>query len=100
MIDRVVADIPDAVHGFTLIFSGTPFPGHQYRLDCRRGERGGTGTTRKRWTWKVGCALRFSDISKSRRGSFTFRPRVERDFLQTWATPRRRPPSLIQRNAA
>jgi hypothetical protein len=41
MIDRVVADIPDAVHGFTLIFSGTPFPGHQYRLDWRRGESGG-----------------------------------------------------------
>jgi hypothetical protein len=41
MIDRVVADIPDAVHGFTLIFSGTPFPGHQYRMDWRRGESGG-----------------------------------------------------------
>ena len=32
MIDRVVADIPDAEHGFTLIFSSTPFPRHQYRL--------------------------------------------------------------------
>jgi hypothetical protein len=32
MIDRVVADIPDA---------DTPFPGHQYRLDWRRGESGG-----------------------------------------------------------
>jgi hypothetical protein len=41
MIDRVVADLPDAEHGFTLIFSGTPFPGHQYRLDWRRGEGGG-----------------------------------------------------------
>jgi hypothetical protein len=35
-IDRVVADIPDAENGFTLIFSNTPFPGHQYRLDWRR----------------------------------------------------------------
>jgi hypothetical protein len=26
MIDRVVADIPDAEHTFTLIFSSTPFP--------------------------------------------------------------------------
>jgi len=40
-IDRVVADIPDAEKGFTLIFSSTPFPGHQYRLDWRRSEAGG-----------------------------------------------------------
>ena len=40
-IDRVVADIPDAERGFTLIFSGAPFPGHQYRLDWRREEGGG-----------------------------------------------------------
>jgi hypothetical protein len=41
MIDRVVADIPDAEHGFTLIFSTTPFPGYKYRLDWRREEGGG-----------------------------------------------------------
>jgi hypothetical protein len=41
MIDRAVADIPDAEHGFTMIFSTTPFPGHQYRLDWRREESGG-----------------------------------------------------------
>jgi len=41
MIDRVVADIPDAERGFTLIFSTTPFPGHQYRLDWKREEGGG-----------------------------------------------------------
>jgi hypothetical protein len=40
-IDRVVRDIPDAAKGFTLVFSGTPFPGHQYRLDWRRAEGGG-----------------------------------------------------------
>jgi hypothetical protein len=40
-IDRVVADIPNAERGFTLIFSGAPFPGHQYRLDWRREEGGG-----------------------------------------------------------
>jgi hypothetical protein len=40
-IDRVVADIPNAENGFTLIFSSTPFPGHQYRLDWRRAESGG-----------------------------------------------------------
>jgi hypothetical protein len=41
MIDRVVAELPDAEHGFTLIFSDTPFPGHQHRLDWRRAEGGG-----------------------------------------------------------
>ena len=40
-IDRVVANIPNAEQGFTLIFSSTPFPGHQYRLDWRRSEDGG-----------------------------------------------------------
>lgn len=40
-IDCVVADIPNAENGFTLIFSSTPFPGHQYRLDWRRAEGGG-----------------------------------------------------------
>src|SRR5215470_9000265 len=40
-IDRVVADIPNAEEGFTLIFSSAPFPGHQYRLDWRRAEGGG-----------------------------------------------------------
>ena len=41
MIDRVVDDIPDAEGGFMLIFSTTPFPGHQYRLDWRRADGGG-----------------------------------------------------------
>jgi hypothetical protein len=36
MIDRITADLPDAEQGFTLIFSATPFPGHQYRLDWER----------------------------------------------------------------
>ena len=41
MIDRVVADIPDAARGFFLVFSAAAFPGHQYRLDWRRAESGG-----------------------------------------------------------
>jgi hypothetical protein len=41
MIDRVVADIANAERGFVLIFSGTPFPGHGYRLDWRRAEHDG-----------------------------------------------------------
>jgi len=41
MIDRVVADIHEAAGGFVLIFSSTPFPGHQHRLDWRGLEGGG-----------------------------------------------------------
>ena len=41
MIDRITADIPNADGGFVMVFSGTPFPGHQFRLEWRREERGG-----------------------------------------------------------
>jgi hypothetical protein len=41
MIDRVVAEIPDAEQGFTLIFSGGSFPGHQFRLEWRRADGSG-----------------------------------------------------------
>jgi hypothetical protein len=41
MIDRVVADVPNADSGFTLIFAATPFPGHQYRLDWMRADEDG-----------------------------------------------------------
>jgi hypothetical protein len=41
MIDRVVADIPDAERGFMMIFSAAPFPGHQHRLDWQREDAGG-----------------------------------------------------------
>lgn len=41
MIDRVVADVPNAEQGFALVFSASPFPGHQLRLDWDRGDSGG-----------------------------------------------------------
>jgi hypothetical protein len=41
MIDKLVEDIPDARRGFRLIFSGSPFPGHQMSVDWRREEYGG-----------------------------------------------------------
>jgi len=41
MIGRVVADIPNAEKGFTLIFSASPFPGHQHKLDWQRAEAEG-----------------------------------------------------------
>jgi hypothetical protein len=41
IIDRLVAPIPGAEQGFTLLFSATPFPGHNARLEWRREESGG-----------------------------------------------------------
>lgn len=41
MIDRIVADIPEAGRGFLMMFSASEFPGHQIRLDWRRMEGGG-----------------------------------------------------------
>ncbi len=41
MIDRVTNHIPDAKRGFNMVFSGHPFPDHQFRLEWRREE--GTG---------------------------------------------------------
>ncbi|MBS1239730.1 MAG: hypothetical protein H6R45_436 [Proteobacteria bacterium] len=41
MIDRITADIPNAAEGFIMVFSETPFPDHQFRLEWRREERSG-----------------------------------------------------------
>jgi hypothetical protein len=41
MIDKLVASIPAAEHGFRLLFSATPFPGYTVKLDWRREEYGG-----------------------------------------------------------
>jgi hypothetical protein len=41
IIDRMVEDIPDAARGFSLVFSATPFPGHNARLEWRREEYDG-----------------------------------------------------------
>jgi hypothetical protein len=41
MVDRVVADIPNAERGFVMVFSESEFPGYQVRLDWRRQEGGG-----------------------------------------------------------
>src|SRR6516162_8024337 len=71
MIDRVVADLPDAELGFTLVFSATPFPGHQYRLDWRRAAA--TGITPSNWAWRAGSARRSCATSPSRQKSCTCR---------------------------
>lgn len=41
IIDRLVADIPNAENGFSLIFSAQPFPGSQAKFEWRREEFGG-----------------------------------------------------------
>jgi hypothetical protein len=41
MIDKLVADIPDAQKGFRAVFSAGPFPGHEVKLEWRRGDSGG-----------------------------------------------------------
>jgi hypothetical protein len=73
MIDRVVADIPDAEKGFTMIFSST----HSRAISF--GSNGGvltakaTGTTRHSWKWRVGSVQRFCAIFPKRRKSFMCR---------------------------
>jgi hypothetical protein len=41
IIDHMVANIPKADKGFSLLFSGTPFPGYQAKFEWRREEYGG-----------------------------------------------------------
>lgn len=41
IIDRLVEDIPKAEDGFRLLFSATPFPGHNVSLEWRREDSGG-----------------------------------------------------------
>ncbi|BAY60013.1 hypothetical protein NIES22_00700 [Calothrix brevissima NIES-22] len=41
IIDRLVAHIPNAEAGFSLLFSARPFPGYQVKFDWRREEYGG-----------------------------------------------------------
>ncbi len=41
MIDKAVAEIPNAEKGFRAVFSAAPFPGSNLKLDWRREESGG-----------------------------------------------------------
>jgi hypothetical protein len=66
MIDRVIANIPDAERGFTMIFSAEAFPGHQFRLEWRRADSTGN------W-WRAGCVRPFCAILPKRRRSSMFR---------------------------
>jgi len=41
MIDKVVADVPNAERGFRVIFSASPCPGYTLNLEWRRSESSG-----------------------------------------------------------
>jgi hypothetical protein len=41
IVDLLVANLPNAAAGFTLLFAATPFPGYQQRFSWRREEFGG-----------------------------------------------------------
>lgn len=41
LIDKAVANIPDAQGGFLLLFSAVRFPGHDLRLEWRRSDADG-----------------------------------------------------------
>jgi hypothetical protein len=41
MIDKIVANIPNADRGFRAIFSAQPFPGADFKLEWRRAGDGG-----------------------------------------------------------
>lgn len=41
IIEKMVANIPDAKNGFILLFSSGPFHGHQVEFEWRREDQGG-----------------------------------------------------------
>jgi hypothetical protein len=77
MIDRVVADIPDAERGFMLVFSTTPFPVTSTGLTGGDRKPRAIGIIRQNSRWRVGCAPHSSGILQKPRDTFTFRPRGE-----------------------
>jgi hypothetical protein len=66
MIDRAVCDIPNAEQGFTLIFSASPFPGHQFRLEWRRSDGGGNWYYARQFDlegWLCPALFRYFDMA-------------------------------------
>ena len=68
MIDQVTADISNADEGFVMVFSSTPFPDYQFRLEWRREERGGNvyyAPELDAEGWLCPALLRYFDSSPS-----------------------------------
>jgi len=74
MIDVLVNDIPNAQKGFRLLFSATPFPGYEVKLEWVREAMAATGTFHRSIKWKVGSARHCSSISIRRRRRSSLRP--------------------------
>jgi hypothetical protein len=68
MIDRVVADIPNAERGFSM-----PFPDTNIVLIGGAQRAAETGTTRLSWIWKAGSAPPCSGTSLRHRSSYSFK---------------------------
>ena len=67
MIDRVVADIPNAEHGFTLIFAASPLSTSSGYVLMRTAV---IGIVARTWIWRAGSARPCFDISIKRRSNF------------------------------
>ncbi len=80
MIDRLVAQIPDAEKGFRLLFSATPFPGYTVKLVWRREEYGGN------CSFPANYANQLASVSSLRR---------LRGLRQLCEVPRRTRPSTV-----
>jgi hypothetical protein len=71
-IDRVVAGIPDAEQGFTLIFSSMPFPGASIPARGAR-KAAETGIIPLISIWRDGCVRLFFVISPKHQRVFSLR---------------------------
>lgn len=69
IIDRMVADIPGAAGGVTILFSDSPFPGYQHDLEWRREEFGGNWYFSDRFGlegWLCPAMFRYFDVAPER----------------------------------
>jgi hypothetical protein len=67
LIDRAVADIPNAAEGFNLIFSPGRSPGINIGCSTVGASLTVIGTTRRSSIWRGGCVRHCSTISRKRR---------------------------------
>ncbi|MBI5591833.1 MAG: hypothetical protein HY881_15280 [Deltaproteobacteria bacterium] len=66
VIEKMVAEINNAEKGFTLLFSSTPFPGHQIEFQRRREESDGNWYYSKLLDmegWLCPALLKFFDMA-------------------------------------
>jgi hypothetical protein len=89
MIDRVVAEIPNAEQGFTLIFSSGSFPDHQFDWNGDGAIVLEIGTTRRPSTWRGGSVRRcFDTLMDRRKKSMCRSKRVKPNESRFWEAVR------------